>query len=202
MSQPDGQKPQSLIIKKYPNRRYYDSTRSRHVTFEELYALVRDGYEIEVTDSKTDEDITAKVLTQLIVEFDPLKLGVFPVPLLHGVLRSTPQAVGEYVRQYFTQMLGVYLDTQNQLQQYMQRMMEMRSGTPTMADWARMMWGQGMPMPPSAPFRQPAAAAEDEKQSPASDDQLKADLDELQRQMKSLQQRIGAGRKQAARRKS
>lgn len=193
-------KPQRLSIKKYPNRRYYDSTRSRHVTFEELYALVREGYEIQVTDSKTDEDITAKVLTQLIVEFDPLKLGVFPVPLLHGVLRSTPQAVGEYVRRYFTQMLGVYLDTQNQLQQYMQRMMEMRSAPPTMADWARVMWGQGIPA--AAGQRPPAPPPdEDENQSPPSEQDLKQDLEALRRQMQSLQQRMGKGRRKATRQK-
>jgi polyhydroxyalkanoate synthesis repressor PhaR len=198
MSEP--QTPQRLSIKKYPNRRYYDSTRSRHVTFEELYALVREGYEIHVTDSKTDEDITAKVLTQLIVEFDSLKLGVFPVPLLHGVLRSTPQAVGEYVRRYFTQMLGVYLDTQNQLQQYMQRMMEMRSEDPTMADWERNMWDQDIPAsthqhPPEAP------ADEDGNKSPASEQQLKQELEALRRQMQSLQQRMGKGRRKASRQK-
>ena len=72
-----------LKIRKYPNRRYYDSTRSRHLTLEALYAAIRDGYEIEVTDSKTGQDITAKVLAQIIIDLDPPKLGVFPVALLH-----------------------------------------------------------------------------------------------------------------------
>ena len=60
MAQTSPESPRRLIIKKYPNRRYYDATRSRHVTFEELHSLVRDGYELQVTDSKTGEDITGK----------------------------------------------------------------------------------------------------------------------------------------------
>ncbi len=75
-----------LEIKKYPNRRYYDATRSRHVTLEEINNLIRDGYEVRVTDSKTGQDITAKVLAQIILELDSPKLGIFPVPLLHRLI--------------------------------------------------------------------------------------------------------------------
>src|SRR5690348_15810356 len=108
MPDPATEGPQRLNIKKYPNRRYYDATRSRHVTLEEIYALIREGHEVQVTDSRTGQDITAKVLAQIIIELDPLKLGVFPVPLLHGLLRSNEQAVTELGRRYFEQLLGFF----------------------------------------------------------------------------------------------
>jgi polyhydroxyalkanoate synthesis regulator protein len=50
VSSPDSR---TLAIRKYPNRRYYDSTRSQHVKLEEIHELIRQGYEIQVTDSKT-----------------------------------------------------------------------------------------------------------------------------------------------------
>ena len=65
-------------IKKYPNRRFYDVTRSRHVTLNDLYELVQVGERILVTDSKTGADITNIVLTQIILEHDPPKLDLFP----------------------------------------------------------------------------------------------------------------------------
>src|SRR5205823_3540835 len=52
-----------LEIKKYPNRRYYDATHSRHLTLEEIRSLIQQGYDIRVTDAKSSADITAQVLT-------------------------------------------------------------------------------------------------------------------------------------------
>ena len=71
-----------LEIKKYPNRRYYDATHSRHLTLEEIHSLVQQGYDLHVTDAKTGADITAQVLTQMILELDTPKLASLPVPLL------------------------------------------------------------------------------------------------------------------------
>ena len=64
-----------IELRRYPNRRYYDSTRSQHLTLDDIYRLVRDGYSVTVSDSKSGDDITARVLTQLILEHDPLEAG-------------------------------------------------------------------------------------------------------------------------------
>src|SRR6478735_819048 len=106
-----------LRIRKYPNRRYYDSTRSRHLTLEEIYAAIREGYEIEVLDSKTGDDITARVLAQMIIELDPPKLGIFPVPLLHRLLRANEQLVTDFTKKYFNQALEAFLDSQKKFEQ-------------------------------------------------------------------------------------
>ena len=70
-----------LEIKKYPNRRYYDATHSRHLTLEEIHTLIQQGYDLRVTDAKAGADITAQVLTQMILELDTPKLASLPVPL-------------------------------------------------------------------------------------------------------------------------
>src|SRR5690242_10711594 len=67
-------KSRRLEIKKYPNRRYYDATHSRHLTLEEIRALIQQGYDIQVVDARTSADITAQVLTQIILELDTGKV--------------------------------------------------------------------------------------------------------------------------------
>jgi polyhydroxyalkanoate synthesis repressor PhaR len=76
-----------LEIKKYPNRRYYDATHSRHLTLDEIRGLIQQGYDIRVVDAKTSADITAQVLMQIILEFDAPKLDSLPVPLLVRIIR-------------------------------------------------------------------------------------------------------------------
>lgn len=151
--------PKRLEIRKYPNRRYYDTSRSRHVTLEEIHTLIRDGYEVQITDSKTDQDITAKVLGQIIVELDPPKLGAFPVPLLHRLLRSNEVLVNDFVQRY-NQALSAFLDSQRSMEQYLRSAMGMPSPTPTMADWTKLMFGPFNPSLWSNPARPATGNAE------------------------------------------
>src|SRR6266852_910970 len=62
MAERTGSAAKRLEIKKYPNRRYYDATHSRHLTLDEIRALVQQGYDIRVIDARTSADITAQVL--------------------------------------------------------------------------------------------------------------------------------------------
>jgi polyhydroxyalkanoate synthesis repressor PhaR len=89
-----------LQIRKYSNRRLYDSTRSRHITADELYQLVRDGHDVVVTDSASGADITHQVLTQMILERDSPKLEVFPTTLLHEIIRANQQMWRRFVEQW------------------------------------------------------------------------------------------------------
>src|SRR5437764_6986140 len=86
-----------LEIRKYPNRRYYDTTRSRHLTLDEIRSLIREGHDIRVIDSKSSVDITAQVLTQIILELETQKLDSFPVPLLVRLIRVNDQLVKDFI---------------------------------------------------------------------------------------------------------
>jgi polyhydroxyalkanoate synthesis repressor PhaR len=199
MSDPANEAPEPLNIKKYPNRRYYDATRSRHVTLEEIYGLIRQGHQVQVTDSKTGEDITAKLLAQIIIELDPLKLGVFPIPLLHGLLRSNEQPVTELARRYFEQFLGVFLTSQKDLGGYFGRMIGLRGQAPTFADWARMMWGPLGVVPPGpqgGPLGQAPAAQSPpvEPQAPAAENGLGEQVESLRAQLEALQKKLAGSK--------
>jgi len=86
-----------LEIKKYANRRYYDATHSRHLTLDEIQTLIQQGFDLKVVDAKTSADITAQVLTQIILELDTSKLDSLPVPLLVRIIRMNDQLVKDFV---------------------------------------------------------------------------------------------------------
>src|SRR5262245_3068307 len=106
MPEPSNSEPKRLEIKKYPNRRYYDATHSRHLTLEEIRSLIQQGYDIRVTDAKTSADITAQVLTQIILELDTPKLDSLPVALLVRLIRVNDQLVKIFIEQYFNVSLN------------------------------------------------------------------------------------------------
>lgn len=83
----------TLRIQKYPNRRLYDRTTSRHLTHEELYGLVAAGRRVEVSESRTGADITNLVLAQVLLEHDPGKLAAFPTELFHLLVRVNQRMV-------------------------------------------------------------------------------------------------------------
>src|SRR5712672_2787319 len=117
MAQTTDPEPKHLEIRKYPNRRYYDTTRSRHLTLDEIRSLIREGYDLRVTDSKTSMDITAQVLTQIILELETPKLDSFPVPLLTRLIRVNDSLVKDFIEKYFNQALHSFLEYQHQVKE-------------------------------------------------------------------------------------
>jgi len=89
MAKNNSDEPRTLEIRKYQNRRYYDSTRSRHLSLQQIHKLIIEGYNIRVLDAKTNEDITPKVLTQILLEYEPVKLDMFSNELLTRAIRVT-----------------------------------------------------------------------------------------------------------------
>jgi polyhydroxyalkanoate synthesis repressor PhaR len=196
---PDPQDAKRLRLRKYPNRRYYDSTRSRHVTLEEIHKLIRDGYEIEVTDSKTGQDITAKVLGQIIIELDAPKMGVFPVSMLHRLLRSNEQLVQDFIHKYFNQPLTAFLDQQRNMEQVFRQAMGFQSPAPTVADWAKMMWGPFNPGLWGNGTRVPADSGPPQPNGDAGKDDLRSLVDDLREQVAELRAQKRASSKKKGR---
>jgi polyhydroxyalkanoate synthesis repressor PhaR len=75
-----------IIIKKYANRRLYDTSTSSYVTLEHLSDLVREGQEFEVRDAKSGEDLTRQVLTQIIFEHETKGQGALPLNFLRQLI--------------------------------------------------------------------------------------------------------------------
>lgn len=189
---PDSAKsaPERLEIRKYPNRRYYDTTRSRHLTLDELHSLIREGYDIRVTDSKTSVDITAQVLTQIILELETEKLDSFPVPLLARVIRVNDQLVKDFIEKYFNQALNSFLEYQHQLEEQLRQVHGLPAVYPAVSAWTK-----AMLQPFTAAFGKTAPATP----GPEGADQLRALVRELQEQVAVL--KLDRARKPVKRRR-
>lgn len=77
-----------LVIKRYPNRKLYDTEAKGYITLEQIAQLIRDGQEIQVIDNVTGEDLTAVVLTQIILEQEKKRAGFVPSIILSGLVKS------------------------------------------------------------------------------------------------------------------
>jgi polyhydroxyalkanoate synthesis repressor PhaR len=75
------------VLKKYPNRRLYDTATSKYITLEDVRRLVLNGVAFVVRDAKTDEDITRSVLLQVIAEQEEAGQPIFTIPILTQVIR-------------------------------------------------------------------------------------------------------------------
>jgi polyhydroxyalkanoate synthesis repressor PhaR len=77
-----------IVIRKYPNRRLYDTSRSTYVNLEELAELIRAGHDVKIMDAKTEEDLTKEVLLQIVL--DVLRgVDLLPIGMLRRLIRAS-----------------------------------------------------------------------------------------------------------------
>lgn len=106
---------EKIVIKKYPNRRLYDTTESAYITLSQLADLVRQGNKVEVVDVKTGEDVTAFTLMQVILEEARRKNNLLPVSLLHLFIRYGENVLSEFFEKYLELTLKNYLTYKSSL---------------------------------------------------------------------------------------
>ena len=109
-----------VIIKKYANRRLYNTETSSYITLEFLAQLTRDGREFKVVDAKTDEDITHNVLTQIIMEEENRGQTMLPVGFLRELISLYGDSMQAMVPQYLEASMEAFRTNQSQFRQAMQ----------------------------------------------------------------------------------
>jgi len=77
-----------IIIKRYPNRKLYDTEAKQYITLEGIAELIRQGNEVQVIDNASGEDLTSLTLTQVILEQEKKRSGLLPHSLLTGLIRA------------------------------------------------------------------------------------------------------------------
>lgn len=88
-------KPATIVIKKYPNRRLYDTSSGRYVNLDDVAILIRRGADVQVVDARTGEDLTSVVLTQIIVEDAKGQPAALPLDLLRQLVMATDKAFSD-----------------------------------------------------------------------------------------------------------
>ncbi len=194
----------TVLIKKYGNRRLYDTGDSRYVTLDELTAKIRAGADLRVVDAQTGEDLTQATLTQIVLETGHAA-KFLPVQLLTQMIRLSDDALAEFFSRYVTGALDLYLQakrgvqslaTYNPLAQIpmaaTDALARMWMGTP----FAPPTYGYSAPPPPGySPAPPPAIDAEPEVERKRADtepvaEQRADDVAAMRRELDELKQAL------------
>ena len=122
------------LIKKYSNRRLYDTAASRYVNLDQVASLVRRGHPLKVLDAKTGEDLTRQVLTQIIVEDARQADGGAPVEFLRDMIRATDRAQ----RDFFEWYLATAAEAYKRLQKSWGDRIGLPTAAPQLEAWSRL----------------------------------------------------------------
>jgi polyhydroxyalkanoate synthesis repressor PhaR len=109
-------KPSTILIKKYGNRRLYDTTSSRYVNLDDLAAHIRAGRDLKVVDAKTGQDLTRVLLTQIITEDAKDKPTGLPLELLRQLIIASDEVRQEFLMWYLKSAFDTYEKVQDAVQ--------------------------------------------------------------------------------------
>jgi len=176
-------KPSVIVIKKYGNRRLYDTAGSRYVNLEDLATLVRSGKQVQVVDAETGRDLTRVILTQIITEDAKDKPTGLPLELLRQLIMASDEVRQEFLMWYLKSAFDAYEKVQDVVHS---RLSEVQSAILSPMEMMRRFLGTG-------------AAAQATPEVPDSP----ADVAALQKRVEELEAQLGkkASRKRAGKRK-
>lgn len=177
---------QPIIIKKYANRRLYNTKSSSYITLDDLARMTRDGVDFQVLDAKTGSDITHAILTQIIMEEEANGEQLLPVNFLRNLIGMYGNSMQALMPQYLDASMDSFRANQSRLQEAFSSTVT-PDGLSRLAETNMAMLQAAaeafMPKPgqaakPAAPAPAPASAAESD------------DLAQLRAQMKAMQDKL------------
>jgi len=99
-----------ITLRKYPNRRLYDTENSTYVNLRDVETLIKQGRQVEVVDVKTNEDVTAFILTQIIMEQVKKNNEMLPSSLLHLIIRFGEDVLSDFFSSHLEKTVQSYLN--------------------------------------------------------------------------------------------
>jgi polyhydroxyalkanoate synthesis repressor PhaR len=183
-----------VTIKKYANRRLYNTGTSTYVTLEDLATMVKNGEDFAVFDAKTGEDITRSVLTQIIFEQENKEGGqnLLPINFLRQLIRFYGDSMQKLVPSYLEVSLESFTREQEKFRQQFSQAFGATPFGPLLEDQVRRnmeMFKQAFSMfTPFGRREEDAAAGGGEAEKPAAS--TPTDLDELKRQLDDMRRKV------------
>ncbi|MFQ5804465.1 MAG: polyhydroxyalkanoate synthesis regulator DNA-binding domain-containing protein [Candidatus Methylomirabilales bacterium] len=160
---------QPLLIKKYSNRKLYDTSRSRYITLEEIADLIREGKLVKIVDTTSREDLTTVTLAQIILE-EEKRTNFLPVSFLHQLIQY-----GESFRELFQRQLSSNLEAFMATQSEAGKLWK---------EWAMRGW-----TPPGRKLDQGQPASREQPEEPAHAS-LKTELESLKESLERLERKL------------
>lgn len=105
-----------VLVKKYANRRLYDTVHSRYVNLRQIFDMIREGHTVEVVDASTGEDLSKVILTQIILEEEKGQRNLLPVDFLHRIIQEGESAYEKFMERGLAAGLAAYRAAQEQME--------------------------------------------------------------------------------------
>lgn len=186
---------QPVTIQKYANRRLYNKSTSSYITLDDLAAIVREGVEFVVYDAKSGEDITRKVLTQIIFEEEGRGHNLLPIPFLRKLIGFYGDRMQAFLPSFLELSLDSFIRQQARLREQWSTLGSPPLGTPGLNAFDEQirqnmaLFDKAMKMFTPFAFRgEESAAASPAPRAAAARD----DLAELKKQMAAMQAQLAA----------
>lgn len=138
--------PETVLIKRYPNRRLYSASEGKYVNLSDIAAAVRRGADVKVVDAKTGEDLTRVVLTQIIVEDAKEQPAGLPLEMLRQIIVASDHAGREFLMWYLGAAFDAYRKVQNTVES---RLDEVRSAALSPLNVMKSLLGTSTPPAPT-----------------------------------------------------
>jgi polyhydroxyalkanoate synthesis repressor PhaR len=187
---PAAKRPAPVVVKKYANRRLYNTETSSYVTLEDLAAMVRGGRDFTVYDAKSGEDITRSVLTQIIVEEESKGRHLLPESFLRHLIGFYGDSLQSVLPRYLDLAMAGFARQQEQMRRSVEQAMGIGGflpfgGLEEMGKQQKAMMERAMSLfspflPPEPPPSSPPAA-------PQTVEALQSEIEALKRQLDALQ---------------
>lgn len=140
-----------VVIRKYANRRLYNTSACKYVNLDDIAALVRQGADVQVVDAKTGEDLTRVVLTQIIVEDAKGQPTGLPLELLRQLIVASDRAGQEFIMWYLESAFDAYHKVQDTLQS---RLEDVRAAAMSPLHLVKNLFGSSAPAEPNGEVEQ------------------------------------------------
>jgi polyhydroxyalkanoate synthesis repressor PhaR len=112
------------IIKKYQNRKLYDTQDSCYVTLDGIAKMIREGEDILVIDNNSKADVTALILTQVLYEQEKTNQSVLPVEVLKNIVKSASNNLYEFIQKYVLGSIDAQLKAHDEVKNYINRLVQ------------------------------------------------------------------------------
>lgn len=119
----------TVVIKRYGNRRLYNTETGSYVTYQDLIAIIRKGFDVQVIDSTSQSDVTKSVLMQAILE-EEKNQNLLPLPFLFQILRSREDSIQDFLKNHLTASFEAYLKTKEEFDRRFRGFLEMGASAP------------------------------------------------------------------------
>ena len=180
-----------IVIQKYANRRLYNKATSSYITLEDLSKMVKDGVDFEVRDAKSGEDITRKVLTQIIFEEEGRGQNLLPIQFLRQLIGFYGDRMQAFLPSFLEMSLDSFIRQQERLREGMTAVTPPSMGVfDEQIRQNMVLFDRAMKMFTPFAFRADENAAAPPPPKPAAKDD--DTLAELKKQMSAMQEQLAA----------